>query len=44
LVEYVETAAVYECLDLSLGQRAQGLADSEIRAICHAYEIKQSLF
>lgn len=44
LVEYVETAAVYECLDLSLGQRAQGLADSEIRAIAGAYSIKQSLF
>jgi len=44
LVEYVETAAVYECLDLSLGQRAQRLADSEIRAICGAYGIEQNLF
>ncbi len=44
LVEYVETAAVYECLDLSLGQRAQGLADTEIRAIARAYSVKQSLF
>jgi rhamnulose-1-phosphate aldolase len=44
LVEYVETAAVYECLDLSLGQRAQGLADSEIRAIANAYSVKQRLF
>jgi rhamnulose-1-phosphate aldolase len=44
LVEYLETAAVYECLDLSLGQRAQGLDDSEIRAICRAYNIKQRLF
>ncbi len=44
LVEYVETAAVYECLDLSLGQRAQGLDDHEIRAICRAYAIKQALF
>ena len=44
LVEYVETAAVYECLDLSLGQRAQGLEDSEIRAICRAYDIKQAIF
>ena len=44
LVEYVETAAIYECLDLSLGQRAQGLDDSEIRAICRAYDIKQAMF
>ena len=44
LVEYLETAAVYECLDLSLGQRAQGLFDDEIRDICSAYEIKQDLF
>jgi rhamnulose-1-phosphate aldolase len=44
LVEYVETAAVYECLDLSLGQRAQGLFDNEIRDICCAYEIEQDLF
>jgi len=44
LVEYVETAAVYECLDLSLGQRAQGLTSTEIRAICSAYDIKQTLF
>jgi rhamnulose-1-phosphate aldolase len=44
LVEYLETAAVYECLDLSLGQRAQGLDDLEIRAICSAYEIKQTIF
>jgi rhamnulose-1-phosphate aldolase len=44
LVEYVETAAVYECMDLSLGQRAQGLTSQEIRAICLAYDIKQTLF
>jgi len=44
LVEYIETAAVYECLDLSLGQRAQGLADSEIRSICTAYGVEQDLF
>lgn len=44
LVEYVETAAVYECLDLSLGQRAQGLFDNEIRDICSAYETQQKIF
>jgi len=44
LVEYAETAAIYECLDLSLGQRAQGLADSEIRAIARVYGVKQRLY
>jgi rhamnulose-1-phosphate aldolase len=44
LVEYVETAAAYECLDLSLGRRACGLDDCEIQAICSAYAIKQTIF
>jgi rhamnulose-1-phosphate aldolase len=44
LVEYVETAAVYECLNGSMGQRASGLTNDEIRAICDAYAVKQDIF
>lgn len=44
MVEYAETAAVYECLDWSLGRRAQGLSDSEIRAVAEAYSVEQGLY
>ena len=43
-VEYAETAARYECLNLSLGEPAEGLSVAEIRAICAAFNIQQEIF
>jgi rhamnulose-1-phosphate aldolase len=43
-IEYVETAARYELLNLSLGDIGDGLAPEEIRAIVAAFGVKQSLF
>ena len=43
-VEYAETAARYECLNLSLGEPAEGLSVAEIRAICAAFNIRQEIF
>ena len=44
LIEYAETGARYECLDLANGGQAQGLTDAEVRAVCAAFGIKQSIF
>jgi rhamnulose-1-phosphate aldolase len=43
-IEYVETAARYECMNLSRGEQATGLTDAEIRAICEAFKIRQDIF
>jgi rhamnulose-1-phosphate aldolase len=43
-VEYAEAAAHYEYLDLANGQLADGLSPAEIRAICAAWDIQQSIF
>ena len=43
-IEYAETAARYECMNLSRGEPASGLTDEEIRAICKAFGIRQELF
>lgn len=43
-VEYAETAARYEYLNLTLGEVGQGLSPQEIRAICAAFNIKQEIF
>ncbi len=43
-VEYAETAARYEYLNLSLGEPAEGLSVAEIRAICAAFNIQQEIF
>lgn len=43
LVEYLEAAAEYECLDLALGQRAQGLEKSELTHVCAQYGVTSSL-
>lgn len=43
-VEYAETAARYECLNLSLGEPAEGLSVAEIRTICAAFNIQQEIF
>lgn len=44
LVEYTETAARYEVLNLSAGEPAGGLSSEEIRAICQANNIRQDFF
>jgi rhamnulose-1-phosphate aldolase len=44
LVEYAETAARYEYMNLAAGEPAQGLDEKEIRAICDANHIQQDFF
>jgi len=43
-IEYAETAARYECLNLTNGEAGQGLSDEELRALCRAFGIIQHLF
>jgi rhamnulose-1-phosphate aldolase len=43
-VEYAETAAKYEFLNLSTGEIGEGLRDEEIRAICAAFDVNQTVF
>ena len=42
LVEYAETAARFEYLNLQLGEPTQGLTDAEIRQVCATHGIRQS--
>ena len=43
-VEYAETAARYEHLNLTTGEIAEGLSVEEIRAICSTFKIDQTIF
>ena len=43
-IEYAETAAAYEYRNLLNHEQAEGLSDDEIRAICGAFNVKQSVF
>lgn len=43
-VEYAETAAKYEYLNLRVGEIGDGLSPDEIRAICAAFDVKQEIF
>ena len=43
-VEYAETGARYEYMNLANGEQGEGLADAEIRAICAAFNIQQTVF
>jgi rhamnulose-1-phosphate aldolase len=43
-VEYAETAARYEYLNLGIGELGDGLSVEEIRAICAAFNVKQEIF
>ncbi len=43
-IEYAETGARYEYMDLVAGGKAQGLTVEEIRAICASLNIHQELF
>jgi rhamnulose-1-phosphate aldolase len=43
-VEYAETAAKYEYLNLSAGEMGEGLSVDEIRNICQTFNVKQNIF
>ncbi|HET9914318.1 MAG TPA: class II aldolase/adducin family protein [Anaerolineales bacterium] len=43
-VEYAETAAKYEYLNLCAGEIGDGLTPDEIRAICRTFNVQQSVF
>jgi rhamnulose-1-phosphate aldolase len=44
LVEYVETAAHFEYLNLQLNRPTEGLSDEELRDICQQFGLKQKFF
>src|ERR1051325_665162 len=43
-VEYAETAAKYEYLNLSIGELGEGLSAEEIRGICKTFNVQQTVF
>lgn len=43
-VEYAETAAKYEYLNLAIGEVGEGLSAEEIRSICQTFKIQQNIF
>ena len=43
-IEYAETAARYEYLNLTTNEQGQGLSSDEIRAICAAFNVEQDIF
>lgn len=43
-VEYAETAAKYEYLNLCAGEIGEGLSPDEIRAICKTFDVQQTIF
>jgi rhamnulose-1-phosphate aldolase len=43
-VEYAETAAKYEYLNLTTGELGEGMSVEEIHAICRAFKVQQSIF
>lgn len=43
-IEYAETGARYEYMNLTDGEQGEGLTDAEIRTICAAFGIQQSIF
>ncbi|MGC4067603.1 MAG: class II aldolase/adducin family protein [Polyangiaceae bacterium] len=44
LIEYAETAATYELMDLVTGQRGEGLGSDDLRRVALAYGVAQQLF
>jgi rhamnulose-1-phosphate aldolase len=44
LIEYAETAAHYEYLNLRTGERGDGLSPEQIRSISESWNIRQKLF
>jgi len=43
-IEYAETGARYEVMNLQTNELGEGLAPDEIRAICQAFNVQQSIF
>jgi rhamnulose-1-phosphate aldolase len=43
-MEYAETAAKYEYLNLTVGEIGEGLSSDEIRAICNQFNVKQNIY
>jgi rhamnulose-1-phosphate aldolase len=43
-IEYAETGARYEYMNLTNGELAEGLSVEEIRSICSTFEVNQSIF
>jgi rhamnulose-1-phosphate aldolase len=43
-IEYAETAARYEYLNLRVGEIGEGLSAAEVRAICAAFNVQQEIF
>lgn len=43
-VEYAETAAKYEYINLSAGEIGEGLSADEIRQICKTFNVQQTIF
>ncbi len=43
-VEYAETAAKYEYLNLSVDEVGEGLSADELRAICNTFNVQQNIF
>jgi rhamnulose-1-phosphate aldolase len=43
-VEYAETAAKYEYLNLQVGEIGAGLSPDELRAICTTFDVQQEIF
>jgi rhamnulose-1-phosphate aldolase len=44
LIEYAETAAWYEYLNLTIDEAGEGLSAEEIRSICEAFNIRQKIY
>jgi rhamnulose-1-phosphate aldolase len=44
IIEYAETAARYEYLNLSAGEIGEGLSMEEIRDICRTFNVQQDIF
>jgi len=43
-IEYAETAAAYEYMDMVAGNRAQGLTDEELRSVTAAFKVETRWF
>ena len=43
-IEYAETAAKYEYLNLQIGEIGEGLTPEEIRTICNTFSVEQNIF
>ena len=44
LIEYAETAAHYEYLNLVAGDKSEGLSPQQLRALCEHWNIQQTIF